>query len=140
MRTSESMPDPAGRAVLRRKIENTAAKAEAPDPELYAMMYLSTREGVRRENWRHLRNMAAVQIEYVTNPADTAPGAELAIRAIRSMLIPQIRHLRGFKDGWFYRSSEFRAAFEDVCAIQEKHYQHDRPSKKLLKAHENNRH
>lgn len=139
MSQPETIPGADERQMLIKKIGKLASKADAPDPELYAMMYVSIQEKLPREQWRHLRNMAAVQIELVTNIADADNNQYLMIKSIGSMLVPQINRLRSFKEGWYHRSPEFRAAFEDVGALQQQHYRHDRPSNKLLYAHENHR-
>jgi hypothetical protein len=137
MSTPEIIPGADDRQLLVSQIGELAFKTEAPDPELYAMMYLSTRPGISTMNWRHLRNTAAVQYELVTNTTDLTDEEALVIRAIGSLLRPQINRLRKFKEGWHYSSPAFRTAFEDVCALQQKHYLHDRPSKKLMAHHEN---
>lgn len=140
MRTPEVIPGADERQLLVSQIGKLASKTATPDPELYAMMYVSVHGKLPAEHWRHVRNMAAVQIELVTNTADVGNQEHLVIRAIRSMLVPQINRLRAFKEGWYYSSPAFRAALEDVSQLQQGHYKHDRPSKKFLKDYENNRH
>lgn len=131
----ELIPNLEHRGLLINRIGRLASKTyiHAPDPELYAMLHVSMPPGrLPLEQWCHVRNMAAVEFELVTNKEEATDEHTEILRAIEADIEPQLTRLRSFKDGWHYRSPAFRAALKDVGTIQQRLYRRDRPSNKVL--------
>jgi hypothetical protein len=131
----ELIPNQEQRVVLVNRIGRLASRTyiHAPDPELYAMIDISLPAGkIPLEQWCHVRNMAAVEFELVTNKEEATDEHTEILRAIEAHIEPHLTRLRSFKDGWHYRSPAFRAALQDVGIIQQKLYRRDRPSNKVL--------
>jgi hypothetical protein len=124
---------------LIRRIEKMVSGIDLPDPELYAMLLLAKAVGrVPIGQTAHLERMAAVQFELVTNVNEEYEDEELAQRqpiiwqVIERQLSPQLIEFRQLKEVWPFRSRPYLAAFQDVAALQQKHFVRDKPRKDIL--------